>query len=162
MAKSDSGWKLMNAADDETTHKEILEDLLPSCLASTYKNCPDKMRADDPRQWSFYAWRRDVLTILRRLLQPGEKAVLIGHDIGVWLAILAAIRCPDLVHSVVCLSTNVDCFMRIFADELTAEQQGRIRLGEIAVVSHLYDPPVPLTLKLIEESKPYHLFSMKG
>uniref|UniRef100_A0A914XMD9 Uncharacterized protein n=1 Tax=Plectus sambesii TaxID=2011161 RepID=A0A914XMD9_9BILA len=69
MAKFDNRWTLMNAADDEVTRKEIIDDSLPSALAATYKNCPDKMKADDPRQWSFYAWRRDVLTVLRRLLK---------------------------------------------------------------------------------------------
>jgi pimeloyl-ACP methyl ester carboxylesterase len=58
----------------------------------------DQMRADNINEWNFGTWRRDLLTVLRRLLTYGQRALLIANDIGVWLAMLAAMRCPDMVN----------------------------------------------------------------
>lgn len=104
-------YELRSALDDESVKCELLADQLPSSMNCSRTNLPgifhrlkkcvlltkDRMRSDSIAEWSFDVWRHDLLIVIRRLLCYGQKAMLIGYDIGVWLAMLAAIRCPDMV-----------------------------------------------------------------
>lgn len=60
----------------------------------------------------YVQWRKDVLTVLKHIANKERPVILVGYDIGAWLAMLAAIRAPHRIQAVICLSAQFDCFYR--------------------------------------------------
>ncbi len=96
-------------------------------------------------------WRDDALAVLGAM--PAGRVVLVGSSMGGWIALLLALARPERVAGLVLLAPAPDFTEDLmWASMMPAERAMLTRAGVLRVPS-AYGPPLPITLRLIEEGR---------
>lgn len=108
-------------------------------------------------------WLQDALEVLDRLTEGPQ--ILVGSSMGGWIALLAAKARPGRIHALVGIAAAPDFTVRMWRDELTAEQRAEIdSRGKTEIPTEYGDDPYTITKDLIVDGwsnrvihAPFHL-----
>jgi pimeloyl-ACP methyl ester carboxylesterase len=108
-------------------------------------------------------WAEDALAVVDALTEGPQ--ILVGSSMGGWISLLVARARPGRVHALVGVAAAPDFTVRMWRDELTAEQRGEIEAkGKTHLASDYGDEPYTITRDLIVDGwsnrvihAPFHL-----
>lgn len=108
-------------------------------------------------------WLQDALAVIDRLTEGPQ--ILVGSSMGGWISLLAAKARPGRIHALVGIAAAPDFTVRMWRDELTAEQRTEIEAqGKTQIPTDYGDEPYTITKDLIEDGwmnrvihAPFHL-----
>ncbi len=97
-------------------------------------------------------WLENVLEMLE--LFVGQKIILIGSSLGGWLAILAALKKPGKIESLITLAAAPDFTEDLMWQNFSPEIQAQLAAGQIYNLPSDYcDGEYPITMQLIESGR---------
>lgn len=96
-------------------------------------------------------WRADTLAVLDRAV--AGPALLVGSSMGGWLMLLAALARPERVVGLVGVAAAPDFTEEQMWARASAEQRAALRARGILEVPSPYGPPLPVSLRLIEDGR---------
>lgn len=108
-------------------------------------------------------WLQDALAVIDSLTEGPQ--ILVGSSMGGWISLLAAKARPGRVKGLVGIAAAPDFTVRMWRDELTAEQRAEVEArGKTHLKSDYGDEPYTITKDLIEDGwqnrvihAPFHL-----
>lgn len=102
------------------------------------------------------SWLGDTLAVLERLTEGPQ--VLIGSSMGGWLALLAALECPERVVGVVGIAAAPDFTEELVSSELSADQRDTLmREGVVYIDTPYGEKPYAFTRALIDDGRKHLL-----
>jgi len=101
---------------------------------------------------TFTDWLNDTLLVLDKLADA--PVVAVGSSMGGWIALLAALKRPEIIRGLVGIASSPDFTEDIRHRRMTDDQRKIMEeQGFIAQPSEYRDEPVIITKKLIESGK---------
>jgi pimeloyl-ACP methyl ester carboxylesterase len=108
-------------------------------------------------------WLEETLQVLKHYLQ--QRPVLVGSSMGGWIALLAALRLPDIRPSlapvgIVLIAPAVDMTERLMWDRFPSDVRQEVAEKGVYYRPSAYSPddPYPITRGLIEDGRNHLLF----
>lgn len=106
-------------------------------------------------------WLNDTLLVLDELAQA--PVVAVGSSMGGWIALLAALKRPNLIKGLVGVASSPDFTRDIYHQRITNEQQNQLdQQGYITQPSEYREEPIFITKKLIEDGKNHLLLNRES
>ncbi len=97
-------------------------------------------------------WADDILFILDKL--TNSKQILVGSSMGGWVMMLAAIKQPFKIHSLLGVAAAPDFTKEIFEKQLTNLQKKKInKIGSIKIQNTFDEDPYIISKALLDQGK---------
>lgn len=114
-----------------------------------YTGCPAS--SGDFNDGTIGLWAEDTLAVIDQLTTGPQ--ILVGSSMGGWLALLAALKRPERVHSLVLIAAAPDFTEEIWRDEFTDAQRAEVEKNGIIYTPSNYGDPYSFTRAFFEDGR---------
>ncbi len=105
------------------------------------------------------SWLEGLEFVLTHLVT--KPIILIGSSMGAWIALLAALKAPEKISSLICIAAAVDFTEQLIWQKLTTEEKQRIQEEKcIDLTGCDRDRKYPISHKLIIEGRNHLLLDL--
>jgi len=104
------------------------------------------------------SWLRDTLTVIDAVENPCG-VVIVGSSMGAWIATLVALKRNSTIRGLITIAAAPDFTERLINNKLEKTQLQALNSNQTVNLPSDYDDgsPYPITLQLIDNSKPHCL-----